>query len=39
VFSWLLPPEFGGTFEFVFVRRAGTGREERIPLRVTIGAR
>jgi hypothetical protein len=39
VFSWLPPPEFGGTFEFVFVRRACTGREERIPLRVIIGSR
>ncbi len=39
VFSWLPPPEFGGTFEFVFVRRACTGREERIPLRVVIQPR
>jgi hypothetical protein len=36
VFSWLPPAEFGGTFELVFVRQACSGREERIPLRVTI---
>ena len=36
VFSWLPPAEFGGTFEFVFVRRACGGSEERIPLRVVI---
>jgi hypothetical protein len=36
VFSWLPPAEFAGTFELVFVRQACTGREERIPLRVTI---
>ena len=39
VFSWLPPIEFGGTFEFVFVRRACSGREERIPLRVIIESR
>ena len=39
VFSWLPPVEFGGTFQFVFVRLACTGREERIPLRVTIQPR
>jgi len=39
VFRWLPPAEFAGTFELVFVRRACTGREERIPLRVTIAPR
>jgi hypothetical protein len=39
VFSWLPPVEFSGTFEFVFVRRACSGREERIPLRVVIEPR
>ena len=39
VFSWLPPVEFGGTFEFEFVRRACSGREERIPLRVVIEPR
>lgn len=37
VFRWLPPVEFAGTYEFVFVRRACSGREERIPLRVAIG--
>jgi hypothetical protein len=39
VFSWLPPVEFSGTFEFVFVRRACSGREKRIPLRVVIEPR
>ncbi len=37
LFRWLPPAEFAGTFEFVFVRLACTGREERIPLRVIVG--
>jgi hypothetical protein len=37
MFRWLPPIEFAGTYEFVFVRRTCSGREERIPLRVTIG--
>jgi hypothetical protein len=39
VFTWMPPAEFSGTFELVFVRRACTGREERIPLRVVIEPR
>jgi hypothetical protein len=39
LFRWLPPAEFAGTFEFMFVRRACTGREERIPLRVILGPR
>ena len=39
LFRWVPPAEFAGTFEFVFVRRACTGREERIPLRVILGSR
>ena len=39
VFTWLPPVEFSGTFEFVFVRRACSDREERIPLRVVIEPR
>ena len=39
VFSWVPPAEFRGTFDLVFVRRACTGREERIPLRVRIEPR
>jgi hypothetical protein len=39
LFRWLPPVEFAGTFEFVFIRRACTGWEERIPLRVIIGTK
>jgi hypothetical protein len=37
IFRWMPPAEFSGTFEFAFVRRGCSGREERIPLRVIIG--
>ena len=39
VFRWLPPIEFAGTYEFVFIRQACGGREERIPLRVVLGAK
>jgi len=39
LFSWLPPIEFSGTYEFVFVRQSCNGREERIPLRVTLGSK
>ena len=39
VFRWLPPIEFAGTYEFVFIRQACGGREERIPLRVVLGTK
>jgi hypothetical protein len=39
VFSWMPPAEFGGSFEFAFVRRACVGGEVRVPLRVVIQPR
>ena len=39
VFRWLPPMEFAGAYEFVFIRQACGGREERIPLRVVLGAK
>ena len=39
LFRWLPPLEFSGTYEFVFVRQACSGREERIPLRLVIGSK
>jgi hypothetical protein len=39
VFRWLPPIEFAGAYEFAFIRQACGGREERIPLRVVLGAK
>jgi hypothetical protein len=39
LFRWLPPIEFAGAYEFVFIRQACGGREERIPLRVVLGAK
>jgi hypothetical protein len=36
VFRWLPPMEFSGSYEFVFVRPACNGLEERISLHITI---
>lgn len=36
VFRWLPPAGVSGTFDLAFVRRSCSGREEQIPLRVTI---
>jgi hypothetical protein len=38
LFRWVPPLEFSGTYEFVFIRKACSGREERIPLRLVIGS-
>jgi hypothetical protein len=35
-FAWQPPPQFAGTFDFVFVR-SGCGNEARVPLRVIVG--
>ncbi len=39
VFRWLPPIEFAGAYEFVFIRQACGGREERIPFRVVLAAK
>jgi hypothetical protein len=37
IFTWQPPPEFAGTFEFVFVRSGCGSSESRVPLRVLVG--
>jgi len=36
IFRWMPPPEFAGTFDFVFVRRECGGQETRMPLKIVI---